>query len=55
MKARVSVRHTAWRAIREELLRVAGAGALSPRAKEHLGHPDLVDLVDLVTIVERTA
>ncbi|MBA2667968.1 MAG: hypothetical protein H0U69_13150 [Trueperaceae bacterium] len=51
VKARVLVRHAAWQAIREELLRVGAAGALSPRAKEHLGHPDLVDLVK---IVERT-
>lgn len=44
VKARVLVRHAAWQAIREELLRVGGAGALSPRATRHLGHPDLVDL-----------
>ena len=41
----VDVRHLKWQAIREEIHRSRSYGALSKRARAHLAHPDLADLV----------
>jgi hypothetical protein len=50
VKVRVLVRHAAWQAIRDEVARLAAAdrpGELGPRARTHLRHPDLADLVPI--------
>lgn len=43
--ATVRVRHAEWQAIRDEIDRAESRAQLSPRALEHLDHPDVRDVV----------
>lgn len=42
---RVLVRHTGWQAVREEIANTTCKSELGTRARSHLGHPDLEDVI----------
>jgi hypothetical protein len=51
----VIVRHEEWQRLRDEIANASSTAELSDRAKRHLEHPDMADVVDDLSVPDRSA
>jgi hypothetical protein len=51
----VVVRHEEWQELRDEIANATSEADLSDRARRHLDHPDMVDVVDSLSTTEKSS